>query len=175
MVLRGILPPNAAGGLQWILDRSLNTLYGESGLDAERVKALLEERRDVNCFSVTPIARPIADALAYLSDVIAACEEAPDSVLGRELGDAGLDHDSLISGRASARGRKKGAREAGIQRADAAASAHDEWVTVAKRRIAGGMSQHNVASAIAPLFNVTERAMRNALQKRGVIEKRKRP
>lgn len=175
LILRRTLPPNAAGALQRVLDRALDTLYGDFGLDAQRVGMLLEERRDVHRFAVTPLAPRIADALAYLSDVVAACEEAPDKVSGQALADAGLDTDSLISGRTAARGRKKGSREAADQRRHSATAVHDEWVKVAERRIAGGTAPHNVASAIAPQFKVTSKAMRTVLQRRGVIKKRKSP
>lgn len=173
MLLRRVLPPNAAGALQFVLDRALDTLYGEFNLNADEVRSLLKERREVGRFAVTPIERPVVDALAYLSDVIAGCEEAPDKLSGRVSADAGFDSDSLISGRAAARGRKKGSREAGARRSEAASGDHDVWVKAAQRRLDAGMAQHNVSSAIARQFDVSPRAIRDVLQQRGVIKKRK--
>jgi hypothetical protein len=173
-ILRRALPATAPGALQRILDRTLDTLYCECSLDANAVRALLAERRDPHRSETTPLDARAAVALAYLSEIVTACEEPVDREAARELGDAGLSADALLNGRAAARARRNGGQTRGGQRQVEASPDHAKWCAQARKLLEHGRNAHEVASIVAAKSGVNVRTVRNALQRAGVLVPRKR-
>lgn len=172
--LRRALPPNAAGGLQRILDRTLDTLYDELGLRQDEVRALLIECRDPHRLTRSLIEPRARDALGNLSEVVAACEEPTDAASAKFRSAAGLSRDSLLSGRAAARARVTGGSANGEQRKQQAADKHAKWCDAAQRLLVSGRDPHQVASMVARAQGANVRTVRNVLQRAGLLGHREK-
>lgn len=172
-ILQGALPRKAGGALQRILDRTLQTLYGDCGFVVADVRALLLERRDLHRIVTTPVENRVADALAVLSEIVTACEEPIDASTASAISDAGMSGDAMLTGRVAAHARRSGGQSAGRQRVEEARADHDRWEKAARAEIANGTPLRNVAAAVADRYGVTPRAVRDALQARDVLSKRK--
>lgn len=173
-ILHRALPQNAAGLVQRLLDRALDILYGEFGLNPDAVRALLTERRDPQRFASTAVPPRVADALADLSEIVTACEEAPDAAATRALSDAGISSDALLSGRLAARARKQGGSSTGTQRQDDAREKHEKWRAAAHDLLATNKKPHEIAGIVASRFGVDARTVRNELQRAGILTRREK-
>jgi hypothetical protein len=168
------LPPNAAGVLHGVLDHALDILYGEFGLDTGAVRELLIERRNPERFTSTAVDPRVSDAVAVLSLVVAACEEAQDAETAKALSAAGMNSDALLSGRSAARARAKGGGATGKERQRLAEIEHVRWCADAQKHIEAGRAPHTLASTLAMKYGVHPDTMRDALVARGVLQRRRK-
>ena len=68
--------------------------------------------------------------------------------------------------------RKRGSRVSGERRTSQAKGSHRQWAFQAQKLLEAGHVPREIASILAQRFQVSERAMRTALQNEGVLKKR---
>lgn len=71
-------------------------------------------------------------------------------------------------------GRKRAGRKTAAKSKAVAASEHAKWADLARTLIADGTAPHNVASIVARRVGASPRTIRNALQRSGVLIKKRK-
>lgn len=168
-MLGGALPRRSPIALRRILERSLQTLYVEYQLDRSVARELLLERRNPKRSASTPVDPRVADALGYLSEILAAIEEPSSPEGAKASAAAGLSRDALLSGPVAAGARKRGGVASGTTRRVEAGKRHRDWCHTARLALKAGREPRDVASLVAKRYGVKADTVRRVLVREGVL------